>query len=117
DAGAPGRIAALRASGAEVGVCPGTVAPDHPASYYSVARRMVGEIPGGWQPDQYANQENPASHHATTGPEIWAQTDGTVTHFVAGIGTGAPTRAPGRNVKKGPAAGGGVAAPARRGAA
>ena len=52
----------LRAYGAEVVVCPGTVAPDHPDSYYSVARRMAAEIPGGWQPDQYANQENPASH-------------------------------------------------------
>ena len=82
------KIAVLRAYGAEVVVCPGTVAPDHPDSYYSVARRLAGEIPGGWQPDQYANQENPASHHATTGPEIWAQTDKTVTHFVAGIGTG-----------------------------
>src|SRR6058998_4280562 len=80
------KIAVLRAYGSEVVVCPGTVAPDHPDSYYSVARRLAGEMPGGWQPDQYANQENPASHYATTGPEIWAQTDGTVTHFVAGIG-------------------------------
>src|SRR6201996_9292660 len=55
------KIAVLRAYGAEVVVCPGTVAPDHPDSYYSVARRLAGEIPGGWQPDQYANQENPAS--------------------------------------------------------
>ena len=62
------KIAVLRAYGAEVVVCPGTVAPDHPDSYYSVARRLAGEIPGGWQPDQYANQENPASHHATSGP-------------------------------------------------
>ena len=54
------KIAVLRAYGSEVVVCPGTVAPDHPDSYYSVARRLVGEIPGGWQPDQYANQENPA---------------------------------------------------------
>ena len=82
------KISVLRAYGAEVVVCPGTVAPDHPDSYYSVARRMAAEMPGGWQPDQYANPENPASHHDTTGPEIWAQTDGTVTHFVAGIGTG-----------------------------
>ena len=94
------KIAVLRAYGAEVVVCPGTVAPDHPDSYYSVARRMVGEIPGGWQPDQYANQENPASHHATTGPEIWAQTDGTVTHFVAGIGTGGTITGAGRYLKE-----------------
>ena len=94
------KIAVLRAYGAEVVVCPGTVAPDHPDSYYSVARRMAGEIPGGWQPDQYANQENPASHHATTGPEIWAQTDGTVTHFVAGIGTGGTITGTGRYLKE-----------------
>src|SRR5438477_5047882 len=94
------KIAVLRAYGAEVVVCPGTVAPDHPDSYYSVARRLVGEIPGGWQPDQYANPENPASHHATTGPEIWAQTDGTVTHFVAGIGTGGTITGAGRYLKE-----------------
>src|ERR1700749_3808182 len=94
------KIAVLRAYGAEVVVCPGTVAPDHPDSYYSVARRMAGEIPGGWQPDQYANQQNPASHQATTGPEIWTQTDGTVTHFVAGIGTGGTITGTGRYLKE-----------------
>src|ERR1700749_1623131 len=94
------KIAVLRAYGAEVVVCPGTVAPDHPDSYYSVARRMAGEIPGGWQPDQYANQQNPASHQATTGPEIWQQTDGTVTHFVAGVGTGGTISGTGRYLKE-----------------
>src|SRR6476660_2439980 len=94
------KIAVLRAYGAEVVVCPGTVAPDHPDSYYIVARRLAGEIPGGWQPDQYANQENPASHQATTGPEIWAQTDGRVTHFVAGIGTGGTISGVGRYLKE-----------------
>jgi cystathionine beta-synthase len=94
------KISVLRAYGAEVVVCPGTVAPDHPDSYYSVARRMAGEIPGGWQPDQYANPENPASHYATTGPEIWSQTDGTVTHFVAGIGTGGTITGTGRYLKE-----------------
>jgi len=94
------KIAVLRAYGAEVVVCPGTVAPDHPDSYYSVARRLAGEIPGGWQPDQYANQQNPASHQATTGPEIWAQTDKTVTHFVAGIGTGGTITGTGRYLKE-----------------
>src|SRR5690348_7962811 len=94
------KIAVLRAYGAEVVVCPGTVAPDHPDSYYSVARRMAAEISGGWQPDQYANQENPASHYATTGPEIWDQTDGTVTHFVAGIGTGGTITGTGRYLKE-----------------
>ena len=94
------KISVLRAYGAEVVVCPGTVAPDHPDSYYSVARRMAAEIPGGWQPDQYANPENPASHYATTGPEIWSQTDGTVTHFVAGIGTGGTITGVGRYLKE-----------------
>jgi cystathionine beta-synthase len=93
------KISVLRAYGAEVVVCPGAVAPDHPDSYYSVARRMAAEIPGGWQPDQYANPENPASHYATTGPEIWSQTDGTVTHFVAGIGTGGTISGTGRYLK------------------
>src|SRR6266853_1352889 len=94
------KIGVLRAYGAEVVVCPGTVAPDHPDSYYSVARRMAAEIPGGWQPDQYANQENPASRYANTGPEIWAQTDGRVTHFVAGIGTGGTITGTGRYLKE-----------------
>src|SRR5204862_544138 len=94
------KIAVLRAYGAEVVVCPGTVAPDHPDSYYSVARRLAAEIPGGWQPDQYANQESPASHQATTGPEIWAQTDGRVTHFVAGVGTGGTISGAGRYLKE-----------------
>jgi len=94
------KISVLRAYGAEVVVCPGTVAPDHPDSYYSVARRLAAEIPGGWQPDQYANPENPASHYATTGPEIWSQTDGKVTHFVAGIGTGGTITGTGRYLKE-----------------
>src|SRR5215471_17090948 len=94
------KIGVLRAYGAEVVVCPGTVAPDHPDSYYSVARRMAAEIPGGWQPDQYANPQNPASHYATTGPEIWSQTDGTVTHFVTGIGTGGTITGTGRYLKE-----------------
>src|ERR1700689_2742197 len=94
------KISVLRAYGAEAVVCPGAVAPDHPDSYYSVARRLAAEIPGGWQPDQYANPENPASHYATTGPEIWSQTDGTVTHFVAGIGTGGTISGVGRYLKE-----------------
>jgi cystathionine beta-synthase len=94
------KIAVLRAYGADVVVCPGAVSPDHPDSYYSVARRMAAEIPGGWQPDQYANPENPASHHDSTGPEIWAQTDGTITHFVAGIGTGGTISGVGRYLKE-----------------
>src|SRR5207237_4888438 len=82
------KIALLRAYGAEVIVCPTTVAPDHPDSYYSVASRLVSEIPGAFQPDQYHNPENPKAHELTTGPEIWRQTAGRITHFVAGIGTG-----------------------------
>jgi cystathionine beta-synthase len=93
------KIAVLRAYGAEVVVCPTTVAPDHPDSYYSVSDRLAAEIPGAWKPDQYSNPENPASHYRTTGPEIWAQTDGTVTHLVAGIGTGGTITGAGRYLK------------------
>src|SRR3984893_1351924 len=82
------KIAVLRAYGAEVVVCPTSVPPDHPSSYYSVARRLARETPNGWQPDQYANPDNPAAHYHWTGPEIWRQTEGKVTHFVTGIGTG-----------------------------
>jgi cystathionine beta-synthase len=82
------KVQLLRAFGAEVIVCPTAVDPEHPDSYYSVARRLVDSIPGAFQPDQYHNPANPASHRAGTGPEIWRQTVGRVTHFVAGIGTG-----------------------------
>src|SRR6202161_2003123 len=102
------KISVLRAYGADVVVCPGTVAPDHPDSYYSVARPVTAEMPGAWQPDQYANAENPASHYATTGPEVWSQTDGTVTHFVAGIGTGGTITGTGRDLKENSDGGGGA---------
>jgi cystathionine beta-synthase len=100
----PDKIAAekidlLRAYGAEVVVCPTTVAPDHPDSYYSVSDRLVREIPGAYKPDQYGNAANPAAHEATTGPEIWRQTAGRVTHFVAGIGTGGTISGVGRFLK------------------
>jgi cystathionine beta-synthase len=94
------KLSVLRAYGAEVVVCPSTVVPDHPDSYYSVARRLAQEVPGGWQPDQYANPDNPAAHYHSTGPEIWAQTDGKVTHFVAGIGTGGTISGTGRYLKE-----------------
>src|SRR5512135_3559260 len=94
------KIAVLRAYGSEVVVCPTTVAPDHPDSYYSVSDRLAAEIPGAWKPDQYSNPENPASHYRTTGPEIWAQTSGTVTHLVAGIGTGGTITGTGRYLKE-----------------
>jgi cystathionine beta-synthase len=89
----------LRAYGAEVVVCPTAVPPDHPNSYYSVSDRLVGEIEGAWKPDQYSNPQGPASHYETTGPEIWADTDGQVTHFVAGIGTGGTITGAGRYLK------------------
>jgi cystathionine beta-synthase len=85
---APEKVALLRAYGAEVIVCPTTVAPEHPDSYYSVSDRLTREIPGAFKPDQYHNPANPASHERTTGPELWRQTAGRITHFVAGIGTG-----------------------------
>ncbi len=94
------KISVLRAYGAEVVVCPTTVSPDHPDSYYSVSDRLARETQGGWKPNQYANAENPASHYHTTGPEIWAQTEGKVTHFVAGIGTGGTISGTGRYLKE-----------------
>ncbi|MGH3635316.1 cystathionine beta-synthase [Mycobacterium sp.] len=89
----------LRAYGADVVVCPTALPPDHPNSYYSVSDRLVTEIEGAWKPDQYSNPEGPASHYETTGPEIWADTDGQVTHFVAGIGTGGTITGAGRYLK------------------
>ncbi|MEV5747738.1 cystathionine beta-synthase [Actinoallomurus sp. NPDC052308] len=94
------KIAVLRAYGAEVVVCPTAVSPDHPDSYYSVSDRLAAEIPGAWKPDQYANANNPRSHYETTGPEIWAQTEGRVTHFVAGIGTGGTITGTGKYLKE-----------------
>src|SRR5258708_16641241 len=82
------KINVLRAYGAEVVVCPYAVAPEHPDSYYNVSDRLVREIPNAWKPDQYSNPENPASHYHSTGPELWEQTDGRITAFVAGVGTG-----------------------------
>ena len=93
------KISVLRAYGADVVVCPSTVSPDHPDSYYSVARRLARETPGAWQPDQYANPDNPAAHYHSTGPEIWAQTEGKITHLVVGIGTGGTISGTGRYLK------------------
>jgi cystathionine beta-synthase len=94
------KISVLRAYGAEVVVCPTTVSPDSPDSYYSVSDRLATEIPGGWKPNQYANAANPESHYLTTGPEIWEQTAGKVTHFVAGIGTGGTISGTGKYLKE-----------------
>jgi cystathionine beta-synthase len=94
------KVSLLRAYGAEVFVCPTAVAPEHPDSYYSVAKRLAAETPGGWSPNQYANQQNPEAHYRSTGPEIWAQTDGRVTHFVTGIGTGGTISGTARYLKE-----------------
>ena len=80
--------ALLRAYGAEVVLCPTNVAPESPESYYSVAARLARDIPGAFKPDQYWNLENPLAHERTTGPEIWDQTEGRITHLVASVGTG-----------------------------
>ena len=90
----------LRAYGADVVVCPTAVPPDHPDSYYGVSNRLVEEVDGAWKPDQYSNPMGPASHYETTGPEIWADTDGKVTHFVAGVGTGGTITGTGRYLKE-----------------
>lgn len=82
------KINILRAVGAEVVVCPTNVEPDDPRSYYSVAKRLNQEIPNSFYPNQYDNLSNTAAHYDTTGPEIWTQTGGEITHFAAGVGTG-----------------------------
>ena len=89
----------LKAYGAEVVVCPTAVAPEHPDSYYNVSDRLASQ-PGAWKPNQYANPHNPRSHYETTGPEIWAQTDGRITHFVCGVGTGGTITGTGRYLKE-----------------
>ena len=90
----------LRAFGAEVVVCPTAVPPESPESYYKVAERLARETPGGFLPNQYYNPMNPEAHYNTTGPEIWKQTDGKVTHVVLGIGTGGTVTGAGRYLKE-----------------
>ncbi|KAB1923318.1 cystathionine beta-synthase [Micromonospora noduli] len=90
----------LRAYGAEVVVCPTAVAPEDPRSYYNVSDRLTREIPGAWKPNQYSNPANPRSHYETTGPELWKQTDGELTHFVTGVGTGGTISGIGRYLKE-----------------
>ncbi len=82
------KVDALKAMGAEVVVCPTAVEPDDPRSYYSVSKRLAEETPNAWFVDQYNNPSNMQAHYETTGPEIWRQTDGKITHFVVGVGTG-----------------------------
>ncbi|MEH0828694.1 MULTISPECIES: cystathionine beta-synthase [Micromonospora] len=90
----------LRAYGAEVVVCPTAVAPEDPRSYYNVSDRLAREIPGAWKPNQYSNPANPRSHYETTGPELWRQTEGRITHFVTGVGTGGTISGIGRYLKE-----------------
>jgi cystathionine beta-synthase len=91
--------ALLRAYGAEVVLCPTNVEPESPESYYSVAARLARDIPGAFKPDQYWNEENPIAHERTTGPELWQQTEGRITHFVASAGTGGTVTGVGRYLK------------------
>ena len=90
----------MRAYGAEVVVCPTAVAPEDPRSYYNVSDRLARDIPGAWKPNQYGNAANPRSHYEETGPEIWEQTAGRITHFVAGVGTGGTISGVGRYLKE-----------------
>ena len=90
----------LLAYGAEIVVTPTSVAPESPDSYYSVSDRLAREIPGAFKPDQYSNINGPLSHYETTGPEIWRDTEGKVTHFVAGVGTGGTISGVGRYLKE-----------------
>jgi len=94
------KVRLLEAYGAQVVVCPTAVPPEHPDSYYSTAERLVRETPGAFRPDQYSNPANPEAHYRSTGPEIWRQTDGRVTHFVAGVGTGGTITGVGRYLKE-----------------
>src|SRR4030088_1115897 len=94
------KIDALRAFGAEVIICPTNVAPEDPRSYYSVSSRLAEEIPNSWKANQYDNLSNTAAHYEQTGPEIWEQTDGRVTHLVVGVGTGGTVTGVGRYLKE-----------------
>ena len=90
----------LRALGAEVIVCPTNVGPEHPDSYYSVAKRLNKEIPNSYYPNQYDNLSNWKAHYESTGPEIWEQTEGKITHFVVGVGTGGTISGVGKYLKE-----------------
>ncbi|MQA74917.1 MAG: cystathionine beta-synthase [Solirubrobacterales bacterium] len=94
------KIDTLRAFGAEVVVCPTAVDPDSPQSYYRVADRLTDEIDGAFQPNQYFNRANPEAHYSSTGPELWAQSGGRVTHLVVAVGTGGTISGVGRYLKE-----------------
>src|SRR5262249_84903 len=94
------KIDALKAFGAEVIICPTNVDPADPRSYYSVSSRLAQESPGSWKANQYDNLSNTQAHYEQTGPEIWEQTDGRVTHLVVGVGTGGTVSGIGRYLKE-----------------
>ena len=94
------KIDPLKAFGAEVIVCPTAVEPEDPRSYYSVAKKLAREIPNAYYPNQYENPANPEAHYRTTGPEIWKDTEGKITHFVCGLGTGGTATGAGRFLKE-----------------
>jgi cystathionine beta-synthase len=94
------KVDALKAFGAEVIVCPTNVDPEDPRSYYSVSSRLEKEIPNSWKANQYDNLSNSAAHYEQTGPEIWDQTDGRITHLVVGVGTGGTISGVGRYLKE-----------------
>jgi cystathionine beta-synthase len=94
------KVNALKAFGAEVIVCPTDVDPEDPRSYYSVSSRLIHEVPNSWKPNQYDNPSNATAHYETTGPEIWNQTEGRITHFVAGVGTGGTICGTGKFLKE-----------------
>src|SRR2546423_6119220 len=94
------KVDALKAFGAEVIVCPTNVEPDDPRSYYSVSSRLAKEVPGAWKADQYNNLSNRQANYEQTGPEIWEQTDGKITHLVAGAGTGGTVTGAGKFLKE-----------------
>lgn len=94
------KVDALRAFGAEVIVCPTNVEPEDPRSYYSVSSRLVAEIPNAWKPNQYDNLSNSLAHYEQTGPEIWEQTEGKITHLVVGVGTGGTISGTGKYLKE-----------------
>ncbi|HUK54648.1 MAG TPA: cysteine synthase family protein, partial [Candidatus Binatia bacterium] len=94
------KIDLLKALGAEVIVCPTAVEPEDPRSYYSVAKKLAKEIPNSYYPNQYENPDNPRAHYETTGPEIWEDTEGRVSHFVCGVGTGGTISGVGKYLKE-----------------
>lgn len=94
------KVDALRAFGAEVIVCPTNVDPEDPRSYYSVSSRLEREVPNSWKPNQYDNLSNSQAHYEQTGPEIWEQTEGKITHLVVGVGTGGTISGTGKYLKE-----------------